>query len=221
MVRITKSGSGKAEVKRRWANSSGRDGFRVQPSFGGGARQFAGGGDDLLLATIVEGEGQVHAGVLGGTAFRIQDHLADVAGHPAAIADDAHAAVALHQLVHIAAEIGAEQSHQGAHFGLGPLPVFRRKGEQGEILKFHVAGGAHRLAHRAHAGIMTGLARQMPFLRPAAIAVHDDGDMAGKMGRMGAQLPHTCMISCSLVWSAVSMSLMCWSVSFCSSSPLV
>ena len=61
--------------------------------------------------------------MLGGAAFGILDHLLDVAGDPAAMADDAHAHVALDQLVHVAAEIGAEQAHQRAHFGLGPLPV--------------------------------------------------------------------------------------------------
>ena len=40
--------------------------------------------------------------------------------------------------------------------------------------------GAHDFAHRVHAGDMARLPRQMPLLRPASVAVHDDGDMAGR-----------------------------------------
>ena len=57
-----------------------RDGFGIEAAFGGGAGQLAGGGGDLFLAAIVEGEGEVEAGVGGGAAFGIQDHLLDVAG---------------------------------------------------------------------------------------------------------------------------------------------
>ena len=131
LVRITRSGSGRALVNRRDGKQFRRDGLRIQPAFGGGARQFAGGGGDFFLAAIIEGEGQIEAGVVGGAAFGILDHLLDVAGDPAAMADDAHADVALDQLVHVAAEIGAEQAHQGAHFGLGPLPVLARKRQTG------------------------------------------------------------------------------------------
>jgi hypothetical protein len=51
--------------------------------------------------------------------------MLDIRGHPAAMTNDPHADIALDQLVHVAAEIGAEQAHQRAHFGLGPLPVLR------------------------------------------------------------------------------------------------
>ena len=110
-------------MKSRGGEKFRRDGLGIEPAFRGGARQFAGGGGDLFLAAIIEGEGEIEAGILGGAAFGIQDHLLDVAGDAAAMADDAHADIALDQLVHVAAEIGAEQAHQGAHFGLGPLPV--------------------------------------------------------------------------------------------------
>ena len=116
---------------------------------------------------------------LGGAAFGIQDHLLDIAGDPAAMAYNPHTDIPRDQLVHVAAEIGAEQAHQGAHFRLGPFPILARESEQGEIAQLHVAGGANRLAHRVHAREMPGLARQMPLARPTPIAIHDNGDMAG------------------------------------------
>src|SRR5205814_8098606 len=137
------------------------------------------------------------------------------------MADDAHAHIALDQLIDVAAEIGAEQAHQSAHLGLGPLPIFGGEGEQGQVFQPHVATGAHGFAHGGHAGIMSGFPRQVALLRPAAIAVHDDGDMLGKGSGKIAQRGYTCMISCSLEWSEASMSLIWASVSFCSSSALV
>ena len=98
----------------------------------------------------------------------------------AAVANDPHAHVALDQLVHVAAEIEAEQTHQRPHFLRRAFPVLRREGEQGEVLQADVAGLAHDLAHRVHAGDMAGLARQVALLRPASVAVHDDGDVVGK-----------------------------------------
>ena len=48
-----------------------------------------------------------------------------------------------------------------------------------------IASRAHGFAHCRHAGIMASLARQIALLGPAAIAVHDDGDMARHLRRVG------------------------------------
>ena len=124
-MRITRSGSGKRAGEQAGGEQFGGDGFGIEPAFGGGARQFAGGIGDLFLAAIVEGEGEIEALVVDGAGFGILDHLLDVAGDAAAMADDAHARAFVHQLVHVAAEEGAEQRHQGARFRSWAASSFR------------------------------------------------------------------------------------------------
>ena len=63
----------------------GRDRFGIETAFLGSARQFARGGRDLFLTAVVEGEGQIEAGVVDGAAFRLLDHLTDVVGDAAAM----------------------------------------------------------------------------------------------------------------------------------------
>ena len=78
------------------------------------------------------------------------------------------------------AQVLAQQAHQEIDFRLGPAPVFQRKRIQ---RKRGNAQPRARLDHgprRLHAGAMAGDARQMPPLRPAAVAVHDDGDVLGQ-----------------------------------------
>ncbi len=43
-----------------------------------------------------------------------------------------------------------------------------------------MARGFHRLAHGLHALAVTETARHASCLGPAAVAIHDDGDMPGK-----------------------------------------
>ena len=49
---------------------------------------------------------------------------------------------------------------------------------------FQARAGFDDFARSFHAGAMPGDARQMAALRPAAIAVHDDGEMLGQTLRV-------------------------------------
>src|SRR3546814_14602722 len=79
----------------------------------------------------------------------------------------------------------SHQPHQVADLLFGALPVFRRKGIERHRLDAEVAGGAHDRPHRFHPRAMAGDARQVALLRPAAVAVHDDGDMARAVMSLG------------------------------------
>src|SRR3546814_17672510 len=61
---------------------------------------------------------------------------------------------------------------------LGPLPVFGTEGVERHRLDTEVARRAHDGAHRLDAGLVAGDARKQALLGPAAVAVHDDSDMA-------------------------------------------
>src|SRR3546814_4912145 len=71
------------------------------------------------------------------------------------------------------------QPHQVADLIGGAFPVFAGKGVERQHLYAEVGRGLHDAAHRLHTPAMTHDARQETPLRPAAVAIHDDGDMAG------------------------------------------
>src|SRR3546814_1810344 len=60
---------------------------------------------------------------------------------------------------------------------LRPRPVLRREAEQSKMGDAELERGLHRAPHTLHALAMTLGARQSPIACPAAVAVHDDGDV--------------------------------------------
>ena len=64
-------------------------------------------------------------------------------------------------------------------FLLRPRPVLQAEGKDGDDLNAEFAGGAHRAAQRFDAEPMAFAARQAALRRPAAVAIHDDGDVMG------------------------------------------
>ena len=75
-------------------------------------------------------------------------------------------------------EIFAKQAHQEIHFRLGPAPVLHGKSVQRQRGKMQARAGFDGLAGGAHAGAVPGDAWQMALLRPAPVAIHDDGHVA-------------------------------------------
>ena len=82
------------------------------------------------------------------------------------------------EFVEVGEDEALHQPHQVADLFLGPLPVFGAESVERHRVDAEVARRAHDRPHRLDAGLVTGDAGQQPLFRPAAIAVHDDGDMA-------------------------------------------
>jgi hypothetical protein len=82
------------------------------------------------------------------------------------------------QLVDFAVERSQEELHQRADFALRPVPVLARKSEQRQRLDALAPAEFHRGTHRLLALAVAEAARTVPLLRPAAVAVHDDRDVA-------------------------------------------
>jgi hypothetical protein len=92
--------------------------------------------------------------------------------------EEAHTdAIFLYQR-HLFAEIFAQELHQKVNFGFGAAPVFYGKGVESKGFNFEARTGFDSGASRLRADAVAGDARQMTLLRPAAVAVHDYGDMA-------------------------------------------
>ena len=83
-------------------------------------------------------------------------------------------------------QILPQQAHQEINFRLGTPPVLHRKRVKSERWNVQARAGFDDHSRGFHSRAMPGHARQVPPLRPAAVAVHDDGDMAGQPLRVEA-----------------------------------
>jgi len=128
--------------------------------------------------------------------------------------DIAQANVVLVQGGDFVFQILAQQVHQEVDFSLrAPLPIFRREGVERERGHTDACSGLDRIADRLHSRAMARDAGQMPLARPAAVAVHDDGYMAGQAGgiELGEQLRFFAVESCgnvgrySHVWGKIAL----------------
>src|SRR5262249_54452367 len=127
-----------------------------------------------------------------------------------AIANDAHAHVILVQTGNLPIKRIEEKSHEARHLFLRTSPILARECKHGKRLDAEPPALLDRPAQGLNAGLVSGAARQAASGCPAAVSVHDDGNMPGKVHQ-------TCMISFSLTASSWSISAMCLSVSFCTS----
>ena len=125
------------------------------------------------------------------------------------IAEDLEANPLLVKAVELAPDVEAEQAGEVADLLRRAPPILRGESVEGQAFDPRLAGGAQHRAGGLGAGAVAGGARQAPRLRPAAVAVHDDGDVARGTeravrpgaGRLGG---HFCRISLSLAartWS--------------------
>jgi hypothetical protein len=70
-----------------------------------------------------------------------------------------------------------EEGHQHRHLVLGPVPVLGGKGVEREVTDADRVRGPHDRARGLDALVVAGDPRQAPLGRPAAVPVHDDGDV--------------------------------------------
>ena len=100
-----------------------------------------------------------------------------------ALADHPHAHTVAVQFGQVVADEAAQQPEQVADLFGRPRPVFRAEGENRQIGDAEFAGAANDLAQRLDAAPMALAARQSARGGPAAVAIHDDGDVARYIGR--------------------------------------
>ena len=136
---------------------------------------------DLLAPAVVERDVQLQARVvlrlLHGGIQRLLLTLQSL-GHVADIAQDADADVLAVQLVQLLGEVFQQKPHQRANLLGGALPVLSGERIDGQGLDAQVIRMPDNLAQRLHAGLVAKGTRHAALLRPAAVAIHDDGDMA-------------------------------------------
>ena len=105
---------------------------------------------------------------------------------PPGLADGVEPDGVLHDLCALRLEVLGEELHERPHLLLGPRPVLRAEGVEGEGLEPDAARLARHRPDRLRALAVSRDAGQAARLGPAAVAVHDDGDVAWQGPRADA-----------------------------------
>ena len=92
-------------------------------------------------------------------------------------ADDQHADIVSMDGGKFLAQIFAKQAHQKINFRFGAAPVFHGKSVERQGGNSEPGARFNHRASRLDSRAVTGHARQMAPLRPAAVSIHDDGNM--------------------------------------------
>ena len=85
------------------------------------------------------------------------------------------------QLVHFAIQRVQEQLHQRLHLVIRAAPVFAGEREQGQRRDGQFQAAVDGAVDRACAGAVADHARAATAFGPAAVAVHDDGNVPGQL----------------------------------------
>jgi hypothetical protein len=78
---------------------------------------------------------------------------------------------------------GHEQLPQRRDLFGGAAPVLRAEGEQGQVFDAAIGTRLRDSTHRLDPLLVTGDTGEIPFLGPAPVAIHDDGDVPGDLAR--------------------------------------
>ena len=81
------------------------------------------------------------------------------------------------QLVNLADQIKAQKPHQIVDLGRRPLPVLRGESVERQIFDTQFGCPPDTAAHGLRSSLVAGDPRQAACLGPAAVAIHDDGNM--------------------------------------------
>ena len=183
---MMRSGSGRPAVSRRSAKSSGPiDRASRRPSRTS-MRQTTRRLDDFLPPAVVESHRQREPAIVGGQRFGLDDERDNIGLEIVAFADDPDPDPVGVEFGEIVANEALEEAHQHRHLVRRTAPVLRREAIDRQELHAALDRRADDPAHRLDAAPMTLEARQAARLSPAAVAVHDDGDVGRRPSRTGS-----------------------------------
>src|SRR5207244_2846231 len=158
---------------------------------------------DLLAPAVAHGEDHGHAGVAPGRGDGGAQRLAHRRRQAAEAPDGEQADLMLHHLAELGRQVAAEERHEPVDLARRAAPVLGGEGVEREVADAEAPAGLHHRPHRLLADTVPLQARQAALLRPAPVAVHDDGHVARQAS--GIDLHHqTAMISSSLLFKVFS-----------------
>jgi len=202
------------------------DRCRIDRAFSGFAGELAGGLGDFRTRAIIEGDDKRQPTVFVQALHGAFEAGAKVRTEGPVIADEPEADALLGERVEFTFEVIAKQTLEIGNLFLCSTPIFRGKSIERKDFDAILYCSSQGTANGLGARTVTGNARKAALLCPAAVAIHDDGDVARdrpafpgrflRFIRRGGRT-HLPRISFSLVSAATSISLIVSSVSFCTS----
>jgi hypothetical protein len=135
------------------------------------------GPDDLIARAIVERNYELEAFIFAGKVLSFAEHCDEIGRHSVLRTDDPEPNVVFMKLGEVAADEAPEKPHEIGNLDLRPLPILRRKAEEGKMGDADVRRRAHAFFCTFNASAMALRAREPPLCGPAAITVHDYGNM--------------------------------------------
>jgi hypothetical protein len=148
---------------------------------GDGAGKLAGGVRDLLAAAVRQREGERHLLVVLGLAPQRIEHGAHQGGQAPEVADGVEADAVVEDLAALREQEVAQQQHERVDLVLWTGPVLFTERVEGQGPQAQATCGTHDAAHGRGAFAMTLGAGLTAKLGPAAVAIHDDADVPGKI----------------------------------------
>jgi hypothetical protein len=105
--------------------------------------------------------------------------------------EDPEPDVVLEKIGELPGEVLLQERHQRDDLEARPFPVFDGEGVDRQGVELEPGARLDRLPHGRDPGPMALDPRRAPLLRPSAVAVHDDRDMARETGQIDLieQLP--------------------------------
>jgi len=139
------------------------------------------GVDQLGAAAVVEREGEGGSGAVGGGLLSPLHLVLDLGGELVGAADVAHSDVVIEHALDVVLEVAAEQAHEEVDFGAGPAEfVFQGKCVESKPGKADAGGSLGDILHTLGALQVAEESLERAAARPAAITVHDDGNVIGQ-----------------------------------------
>src|SRR6266567_1764531 len=134
--------------------------------------------DDLESPAVAQRQNKSESVITGGLFDRFVKLFLRALWKIGQTTDRLEPNILLHQLRHLFFQKLFKQTHQSEDFAFGTLPVFRRERVKGKILDFQIAAAFHAFTNGLGSCFVTFDARETPRFGPAAVAIHDNGDMA-------------------------------------------
>ena len=133
---------------------------------------------DLSAAPVVDGQGEDHAGVRLALGHAVLEHLARALGERTDVAEEHDPDVLPFEQGELVYEGLGEQVHEQVDLALGAVPVLGRERVGAQHVHAQAHTGGDDLAQGDDAGLVALGALHAAGCGPAAVPVHDAGDMA-------------------------------------------
>jgi hypothetical protein len=150
-------------------------------------QDFFHGTDNLGPAAVIDGQNDSQTVMGASHCFYSFKLSLDSLGNSLSLADDNKPDLVFYHLFILFLEVFLEQPPEQGDLSLRPFPILLGKGVKSQEADAQTGTGFDNLLNGFRAGPVPLDPRLPALFRPAAIPVHDNGDVPGKPGRVQLQ----------------------------------